>query len=317
MALTLEQYASYLDTRDLAWPAPPAVEAASAKPHLVRLPDVRVVTWSIYGTLLSLSGGELYFEHPQTFNMQVALDKTIQEFKMWGSMTRKPGQPADYLQEIYQELLLLEKRTQAVAGEKSPELAVERVWEALLKRLMKKDYRFDATFFGGLDEYSRKIAYFFHASLQATAAYPGAAAALRALTAKGLAVGMLADAQCFTLVQLQRSLRQQDAALDVNTVFDPSLRALSYEIRARKPSERPFRYLLAAVSQKGLRPEQVLHIGSSVANDIVPARRLGMRTGLFAGDKASLQATPAQLKDPASRPDLLVTELGQVAATVN
>ena len=27
--------------------------------------------------------------------MNVALDKTIHEFKMWGSMSRKPGQPAD------------------------------------------------------------------------------------------------------------------------------------------------------------------------------------------------------------------------------
>ena len=33
--------------------------------------------------------------------MDVALDKTVQEFKMWGSMTRRPGQPADYLRQLY------------------------------------------------------------------------------------------------------------------------------------------------------------------------------------------------------------------------
>src|SRR5262249_49175584 len=37
MPLTLEQYASYLDTRDLPWPAPPEVEPPRAKPHLKRL----------------------------------------------------------------------------------------------------------------------------------------------------------------------------------------------------------------------------------------------------------------------------------------
>src|SRR5947208_9561637 len=75
MALTLEQYATYLDSRALTWPAPPDVEAPKARPHLVRLPDVRAVTWSVYGTLLAISGGELYFEHPKQFIMDVALDK--------------------------------------------------------------------------------------------------------------------------------------------------------------------------------------------------------------------------------------------------
>jgi hypothetical protein len=41
-----------------------------------------------------------------------------------------------------------------------------------------------------------------------------------------------------------------------------------------------------------------------------------MRTALFAGDKASLQATPEQLKDPASRPDVLLTALDQILEVV-
>src|SRR5438270_4069182 len=97
MALTLEQYANYLDTRDLPWPAPPDVERTKARPHLVPLRGVRAVTWGVYGTLLAVTGGELYFEHPKQFIMDMALDKTIQEFKMWASMTRVPGQPVEYL----------------------------------------------------------------------------------------------------------------------------------------------------------------------------------------------------------------------------
>jgi hypothetical protein len=48
----------------------------------------------------------------------------------------------------------------------------------------------------------------------------------------------------------------------------------------------------------------------------MPARRLGMKTGLFAGDKASLQATPDQLRDPNSRPDVLLTQLDQIKEIV-
>src|SRR5437870_931025 len=146
MALSLQQYATYLDTRDLTWPAPPEIVRPKARPHLVRLHGIRAVTWSVYGTLLVISGGELYFEHPNAFIMGVALDKTIQEFKLWGAMSRKPGQPADYLAIIYKNLLD-EQRTLPSVGEKYPEISVERVWETLIKKLFNKDYAFDAGFY--------------------------------------------------------------------------------------------------------------------------------------------------------------------------
>jgi FMN phosphatase YigB (HAD superfamily) len=315
MALTLQQYATYLDTRDLPWPAPPDVERPKAKPHLVRLPEVRAVTWSVYGTLLALSGGELYFEHPAKFVMDVALDKTIQEFKMWGSMSRKPGQPADYLRQIYTNILA-EQRTMPAGAEKYPEISADRLWEAFIKKLMQKDYQFDASFYGSLNEFSRKVAYFFHASLQGTACYPGAAHALRYVKEAGLSQGIVADAQCFTLVQLQRGLTRQDPTAKLDHLIDPDLRACSYEVRARKPSERLFRHLLPALAERHISPSQVLHIGSRALLDIAPARRLGMRTGLFAGDKASLQATREQMKEVPTRPDVLLTELDQIADVV-
>ena len=87
-------------------------------------------------------------------------------------------------------------------------------------------------------------------------------------------------------------------------------------MRGRKPSERLFRQALTALNEKGIAPAEVLHVGSRVMLDLVPARRLGMRTALFAGDRASLQATPEQLKDPAGRPDVLLTELAQIAEVV-
>src|SRR4051812_40997103 len=106
MPLSLEQYAGYLDTRnDLPWPAPPRATPVKARPHLVRLPKVRAVLWNVYGTLLAIPQGELLFEHPQAFIMNNSLDKTIQEFKMWASMSRKPGQPEDYMRQIYTQIL--------------------------------------------------------------------------------------------------------------------------------------------------------------------------------------------------------------------
>jgi histidinol phosphatase-like enzyme len=315
MALTLEQYASYLDTRDLPWPAPPSVEKPKAVPYLKRLPEVRAVLWNVYGTLLAITGGDLAFEHPLPFVMNLALDKTLQEFKMWPSMSRKPGQPSEYLAQIY-DLVLIEQRAIPGGSEKYPEVSSERLWEAIIKKLLQKDYKWDAGFFGSLNEYSRKVAYFFHASLQGTACYPGAAFALRHVKEAGLAQGFLADGQCFTPLQLQRGLLQQDPEANLDRLLDADLRFLSHEAKARKPSERLFRQALTALANRGLAPAQVLHVGSRMTQDLLPARRLGMRTALFAGDRASLQAPKEQVKDAVNRPDVLLTELDQLAEVI-
>jgi FMN phosphatase YigB (HAD superfamily) len=119
------------------------------------------------------------------------------------------------------------------------------------------------------------------------------------------------------MVQLQRGLAQQDATLRADQVLDSSLCLLSHEHKVRKPSERLFRPLLEALEQRGIAPSQVLHVGSRISRDIAPARKLGMRTALFAGDRASLEATPEQLKDPSSRPDVLLTQLDQILHVVS
>lgn len=315
MPLTLEQYAASLDSRDLPWPAPPEVERPKAKPYLQPLDDVRAVTWNIYGTLLAITGGELYFEHPQKFVMDVALDKTIQEFKMWGSMVRKPGQPTDYLRRVYTDLLT-EQRMLPSGSEKHPEVSAERLWEGFIKKLLQKEYQINAGLYGALNEFSRKVAYFFHASLQTPAAFPGAARALRYVRERELLQGLIADGQCFTITQLQRCLARQDPGVKLDDLFDSELRVLSVDVKGRKPSERLFRQALGVLEQAGIEAGQVLHVGSRIIQDIIPARRLGMKTALFAGDKASLQVTSEQLRDPNSRPDVMLTELSQIAEVV-
>ncbi len=313
MALTIAEYAEYLHSgrADLSWPAPPDVVPAKAKPGLARLPDVRVVVWNVYGTLVNISGAQLYLEHPQKLMMEVALDKTLQEFKMWGSMSRKPGQPAEYLGQLYTKALD-EQRTAPSPGEKYPEFLSEIVWESIVRKLLQKDYQFDVSFYGSLNELCRKISYFFHASLQGTTCYDGAAKVLQTVRKMGLKQGLLGNGQVFTTVQLDRGLQEQDEDGEFVKLFDPNLIVLSHQLRGRKPSERLFREFYDRVEPEGIMPEQILHVGNSIEQDIIPAKRLGWKTALFAGDKNSLQATPEQLKTPASKPDLLVTELSQL-----
>lgn len=315
MPLTLEQYAdSYLPGRGLPWPVAPKIDPPKARPHVERLP-VKAVLWTIYGTLLAIPGGELWFEHPQEFVTDAALDKVIREFKMWQSMSRKPGAPAVYLRELYSKALTALRMTGS-GGEKYPEVVSERIWEDIVKKLLQKEYQIDVGLYGALNEFTKKIAYFYHASIQGVGAYPCAADATRMLAERGVMNGLLADGQAFTPAQVYKALREQDAAFDVAATFPGSLRVLSAERKARKPSDTLFKAAADALAARGLKPGDALHVGSNLARDIAPARRHGFRTALFAGDRNSLVATPEQLKDPQHRPDVLVTELPQLLDVV-
>ena len=313
MSLSLEQYVlSYLDTRGLPWPAMPKVEAPKARPHLELLP-VKAVLWTVYGTLLAVPGGELRFEPTLDFVMDAALDKTITEFKMWHSMSRKPGAPAAYMKELFRKALT-QLQLAGSGGEKYPEVLAEKVWDDIVKKLVLKEYAYDAATYGGFDDFTKKVAYFYHASIQGCGAYPNAADALRLVADGGRVQGLLADGQCFTAAQLQRGLNAQSPDFPLTNCVPAKFRFLSAEHKAKKPSETLFRAALAALAARGIAPHEVLHVGSSLARDIAPAKRHGFRTALFAGDKASLVvADKAQLKDPATRPDVLLTDLAQIA----
>lgn len=316
MPLTLDEYAARLASRDnLTWPTAPKPEPVKAKPHLPRLP-VKAVLWTVYGTLVNILQGELLYEHPKDFVTGLVLEKTISEFNMWNSMSRKPGQPSEYMREIYKKELDMLKMTGGPTGERYPEVLAERVWESIIKKLFQKDYKFDAGTYGSLNEYSKKVAYFYHASLQGTACYPGATEALRCVCEAGLVQGVLADAQCFTMTQLRRGLQAEDPAVELDQVLPAEMRILSFEHRARKPSETLFKAALATLAKKGIEPDEVLHVGSHLTRDVGPAKKFGMKTALFAGDKGSLSAIPDQLKDPQLRPDALLTELPQIAQII-
>jgi FMN phosphatase YigB (HAD superfamily) len=181
---------------------------------------------------------------------------------------------------------------------------------------MKNEYTFDTEFYGSMNQFSEKISYFFHSSLQGTGPQAGALAALQSLKQKGLRLGLLADGQCFTALHLLRALRKLGKLPALSQLFDADLHAWSFEVGARRPSERLFRAMVTKLAQRNIAPNQVLHVGAHVLNDVAPAKRLGMHTALFAGDKSSLGASNEQLSEKVNRPDVLITELGQIVDVV-
>ena len=312
MAKSLFEYAEWLAERNLRWPAPPMIESAKATPYTKPMTGIKAVTWNVYGTLLRISDGDLLFQHPQPIRMEIALDKTIQEFNMWNSMTRKPGKPWEYMQQKY--LHVLEDLKMASSGRKGDmtEVNSAHLWKKLIAMLDKKDYEYDTAFYGDIDELSEKVAFYFHSSLQGVEAAPGGLKALLSIQSGGLRQSLLADAQPFSVVQLFRALLDQGTISRADTLLTPSLNTFSYVEGVRKPSKTLFLRAVDRFVKLGIEPEQILHVSSRIRDDLAVAKSLGMRTALYAAEKLGLQAASEELKDPATKPDRLITGLDQI-----
>jgi FMN phosphatase YigB (HAD superfamily) len=313
MPKSLQEYVTWLDHRtDLIWPQPPGFSAAKAKPYIKPLPGIRAVVWDVYGTLLRITDGDMLLHHHKEIRMQVALEKTINEFNMWNSMTRRPGAPWEYMLQKYRNALDDLEMTGNVAQGDFPQVNSSQVWRRLLEMLDKKEYKYDKLFYGNLDELAEKVAYFFQSSLQGVEASPRALKTLISLGQQGIVQGVLADTQTFTWVQLIRALGKQGEMPPLAQLFDPSLLIMSDQLGVRKPSPSLFATCVHQFAQKGIQPPEILYVGNRLQGDLAVAKQWGMRTVLYAGDKTTLKATPQEIKHPDIRPKRLVTELKQI-----
>jgi FMN phosphatase YigB (HAD superfamily) len=109
-----------------------------------------------------------------------------------------------------------------------------------------------------------------------------------------------------------RSLKQQGTLPPLGKLFTPSCLTLSYQEGVRTPSPSLYRACVARFEKLGIAPGEVLHVGTRLKDDLAVAKSLGLRTALYAADKTSLRATPAEMKDEETKPDRLVTDLSQV-----
>lgn len=307
------EYVDWLDNRnDLIWPKPPPLQPIKARAHLKPLREIRAVLWNLYGTLLRVTDGGLLLYHHQALRMQVPLEKTINEFKMWNSMKRTPGAPWEYMLQKYKGILEdLEFRSQVNPGD-FPQVISWHIWLQLLEMLEKKEYQYDKSFYGDLPTLAQRVAYFFQANLQGVEASPNALKALAICAKAGIPQGVLADSQPFSMTQTLRALGSQGKVPPLGSLFDPALLTLSHEMGVRKPSQSFFQKAIGSLAQCGIAPDEVIYVSSRIQGDLAVARQYGFKTVLYAGDKTSFKASPQELSHADIRPRRLITDLKQI-----
>ena len=124
-------------------------------------------------------------------------------------------------------------------------------------------------------------------------AMPGAVEALRELSSRGLFLGLVSNAQFYTVPVMESCLGDSLANLGIDSEFC----VYSYLERRAKPDAHLFGIVRNRLLERGIQPNEVLYVGNDVRNDIDPAKACGFLTALFIGDAASLRLRGRSLEE--------------------
>jgi len=143
-------------------------------------------------------------------------------------------------------------------------------------------------------------------TINPASAMPGAVETLRELYLRGLLLGLVSNAQFYTVPALESCLGDSLSIFGI----DSKLCIFSYHERRAKPDVHLFEIARDRLLERGIQPEEVLYVGNDVRNDIDPAKAIGFRTALFAGDETSLRLRGRDIRS--SGADRVITDLRQI-----
>ena len=75
-----------------------------------------------------------------------------------------------------------------------------------------------------------------------------------------------------------------------------------------------YRQAAETLATRKIGVSQTLYVGNDMLNDVTPAKKLGYRTALFAGDARSLRRRAGHPDTAGVVPDLIVTDLRDLSA---
>jgi putative hydrolase of the HAD superfamily len=283
-----------------AQPVPTLVE-----PRLPRLQGIRWVVFDVYGTLLTSSAGEISIgagEEQRSRPFRAVLRWCREAF---------PERPPASLKEeewarAFYDLIGKEHAAKRSKDVPQPEVDIRRIWQSLLTDMEVLPRKFADT--SNTATAAEEAALRFELAVNPVWPMPGSDEILRRLRDGPYRSGIISNAQFYTPLCIEQLFRQSlgDLGFAVTT--------WSYREGIAKPSPALFRIFLdrARALDGDLRGEEILYIGNDIRNDIAPARELGFRTALFAGDKRSLRLRRNDPELARVTPDVVLTDLGQL-----
>ena len=255
--------------RKLLTPLTP--EPTSVSPILRPLPGIRIVLFDIYGTLLASASGDIGTREDQADGKAA-----LAALRGAGVDVVNPeaGRQAEIL---LRETILREHEALRKKGIDYPEVDILKMWAVVLAELTARKM------IGGAidEERARLLAAEYECRTNPVWPMPGLADTLDSILGKRMAMGVVSNSQFYTPLLFDVFFGEHIEAVG----FDGNLCSWSYRSGCAKPSIRLFQPISECiVRERRMAADQVLYVGNDMLNDIQPAKDLGWRTALFAGD---------------------------------
>ena len=265
-------------------PLEPIPTSTSPAGDLTR--DIRCILFDIYGTLFISGSGDISLagqNSPQFEKIAILLAKHNLHLN-----------PRTLLDKFHEAIKARHKELHN-CGVDFPEVQIDWIWQQVLPAENQINIK--------------QFAVEFEFISNPVFPMPNLAALLGACRQNNLFMGIISNAQFYTPWLFEWFL---DSTPE-NLGFNPELIFYSYEFEMAKPSAELFTMAAQKLKSKGLVPSSVLYLGNDMLNDIFPAKNSGFQTALFAGDERSLRLRADDPRCRNLRPDLVVTDLGQLA----
>jgi len=247
--------------------------------------DIRCVLFDIYGTLFISGSGDISFT-----------DQSLSQVKAANRLLKTYGirKDARSLLDEFQRAIQARHAELRKKGIDFPEVSIDQIWQKVLQIRERETVRQFALEF----------------ELISNPAYPmpHLANLLSACRQKEKSMGIISNAQFYTPWLFRWFLKAEPEGLG----FRSDLIFYSYRYERAKPSPSLFEMAAAKLAAEGIQTSDVLFLGNDMLNDIYPARHAGFQTALFAGDKRSLRLRTEDPRCRALKPDVVVTDLGQL-----
>jgi len=256
-----------------------------------RLYDIKAVIFDIYGTLVNYWRSDFVSEEQKERALLAAFRKTS-DFFNFTDIIRKinPNDiPERTLRDFYHGLIALNHEKSLKKGIAFPEVRIEEVWEVILMMLTRHGYDPAKLDFGERNELARCIAFYYNMQSLGRGFYDGVVDALSRLKKNNMKLGIVSNAQFYTLIDVTLFIRDQsnDTVDDYKDLFESDLIFLSYEYGVAKPNQELVRKLYDALYEYQILPQQTVFVGNDLSLDIQPAAEAGMHTAFFTGDDKS------------------------------
>ena len=259
--------------------------------------NIRSVVFDIYGTLFISGSGDISLANTEDRSPALVAALKTAGFEVLEADA--------YWARLFHATLQEFSGARRAEGIEFPEVRIEEVWAGYTDSAARSGW-----LSGGGDLELAIIDY--ECRVNPCWPMPHLLEVLHWLSSRGYKLGIVSNAQFYTPLLFPALLGHE--LLDF--AFDEDLCVWSYIEREGKPSTHLYRKLAGRLSLQGIRPEETLYIGNDLRNDIWPARELGFRTALFAGDQRSLRW---RRDDPACsgvQPDFILTDLAQIREIV-